>query len=115
MAYVHRTLIVPAQLAPMIRGMCIQLAGSAGDNMFTRGLSPNGRDPVTHYISTGMIEDTFGYVLSSPEAMYSACTSAGVEITLEECIYILSSCFISEDDPWAVLSREHLLLIQETL
>lgn len=105
MSYVHRCMIVPAALAPRCRELCAALAGPSGANMFNVGLSATGDVPYSHYISTGMVEAPMAAVLSDPAIMFAACTQAGIVITLAECTSILSSCDISEDQPFDVLAR----------
>lgn len=59
----HRTLIVPADHAALARNLCAVLAGPAGAGMFLTPLSASGLHPATHYISAGLIEDTFAAIL----------------------------------------------------
>jgi hypothetical protein len=59
----HRTLIVPADHAGLARSLCAALAGPAGEGMFSTPLSASGLFPATHYISAGLIEDTFAALL----------------------------------------------------
>ena len=63
MTYTFRTFIVPAAVVDMARAMCVGLAGPAGDGMFTTELSATGSDPVTHYISSGLISDEMAALL----------------------------------------------------
>jgi hypothetical protein len=95
--------------------MCAQLAGESGAGMFTTGLSADGTIPASHYISVGMIEDTFAYVMSDPAIMYQVCIDAGMNVTLAQCEYILSICDISDEQAQVALDRLGLQLVQETL
>ena len=115
MAYVHRCLIVPSSLQPTVQAMCAQLAGEGGAGMFTTGLSADGTIPASHYISVGMIEDTFAYVMSDPAIMFQVCIDAGLKVTLAQCEYILGSSDISEDEAQTAMARLGLQLVQETL
>lgn len=63
MAWTHRTLIVPADQVELARSLCAALAGPAGEGMFNTPLSATGLFPATHYISTGLIENTFASIL----------------------------------------------------
>ena len=115
MAYVHRCLIVPASLQPTAQAMCAQLAGEGGAGMFTTGLSATGTAPASHYISVGMIVDTFAYVMSDPAIMYQVCIDAGMNVTLAQCEYILSICDISDEQAQVALDRLGLKLVQENI
>lgn len=114
MSYVHRTLIVPAAMAKQARDLCAALAGPPGSGMFTTALSPTGAEPVTHFISTGQIEDTFAAVLDSPAVMVAACTAAGIVIDLATCTAILSAADISDEPPFDALSRLGLQMLRDT-
>jgi hypothetical protein len=104
-------MIVPAANAPLARELVVVLAGEPAANMFTTGLSPTGDEPFTHFISSGMIEDTFGAVLTDPALMASLCVNAGRQITEVECAALLAACDISEDDPFVALERLNLVML----
>ena len=62
--YTHRTIIVPAAFQSLAQALCEAAAeGDAGKGMLTMGLSADGTEPATHYISAGYIEDTFAGIL----------------------------------------------------
>lgn len=112
MSYIHRCLVVPAALAPTVRGMCAGLAGPPGEGMFTVGLSADGTAPATHFISSGPIEDTFAGVLADPHVMFDACQAGGVaDATLEVCTGLLAACDVSEQQPFEALERLGLHLL----
>lgn len=115
MSYIFKTLICPAALQPTLQGLMVQLAGSAGDGMFTTGLSAAGTAPATHYISSGSIGSEFEVPLSSPEAMKAICEAAGLSVTLAECQGIFAACEILDlatEDVHATLARLGLKLVQ---
>lgn len=112
MAWVHRCLIVPAALRDTCAALCEQLAGQGGTGMFTVQLAPVGETVPTHYISVGMIEDTFAYLLANPEALAQACQQAGLSVTLAELQAILAACDVSEDQPEAAMARLGLVLVR---
>ncbi|MBB1599986.1 hypothetical protein [Variovorax sp. UMC13] len=113
MSQLHRTLIVPAATARRCADLCAALAGPPGAGMFTTALSPTGAAPATHFISAGMIEDTFAAVLADPAVMHGACQAAGISITLAECTALLAAADISEEPPFDALARVGLKLIAE--
>lgn len=110
MSYVHRTMIVPAALTPLAQGLAPGLAGSAGDGMWTTGLSPTGAAPATHYVSAGMIEDTFVAVLTDANLMHQMASDAGSTVTLADCEALVSGSDVSEDEPFAAFARLSLQL-----
>ena len=64
MSYIFRTIIVPAAFQSLAQGLCEAAAeGDAGKGMFTTGLSVDGTEPATHYVSSGPIATEFGDLL----------------------------------------------------
>src|SRR5699024_4999207 len=55
MTYIHRTMVVPAEHAPLARSLAAHLAGPPGDGMWVVGLSEDGSEPATHYVSSGPV------------------------------------------------------------
>ncbi|NYT76644.1 hypothetical protein H0A71_06540 [Alcaligenaceae bacterium] len=106
--YIHQCLIVTASMAPLARQLTAAVAGPAGEGMFVVPLSPTGAEPATHFISTGMIEDTMLAPLQSAETLHEL---SGVP--LETCEALLASSDISDDQPEVALARLNLQLISE--
>ena len=113
--YLHRCLILQADQQSFAQGLCEMLAGPAGAGMFTTGVSPAGDAPATHFISAGMVEDTFAGIMSSPDVLFAVCQQAGLDIPLSKCKGLLDTSDISEDQPFNALDRIGLKLVQETL
>lgn len=120
MAYVHRTLIAPANIIDAARniGDCLNRY-SVG--MFLAPMSANGEAPATFYASAGLIEEAFLPPLSDPNILYSAAQyGAGVQnktlwATLQDCEALLSEGDVS-DEPWEVAAeRLGLKLVSEQL
>ena len=63
MSWINRTMIVPAEHVDLTRALAEGISGPAGAGMWTTGLSADGAEPATHYISAGLIEDTFAALL----------------------------------------------------
>lgn len=63
MREIFRTLIVPAADAPLARQIAVTLSPVGGSGMWTTGLSPSGKDPATHYVSTGLIGPDFAMLV----------------------------------------------------
>lgn len=63
MSWINRTMIVPAEHVDLARALAEGISGPAGAGMWTTGLSADGTEPATHYISAGLVEDTFADLL----------------------------------------------------
>ena len=112
MAWVHRTMILPAALVPLAQALAEGLAGPAGAGMWTTGLSADGSEPATHYVSTGMIEDTFVAALTDAAALLAACQAAGAPVTQEQCAALVDRADVSEEPPFDAFARLGLVLVQ---
>jgi hypothetical protein len=88
------------------------IAGEAGSGMWTTGLSPTGAEPATHYVSTGMIEDTFAALLVDADAMYAAAQEAGAPVTLEQCQALIAGSDVTDEPPFDAFARLGLKLVQ---
>ena len=111
-SWVHRCMIIPASLAPQIR----QIADSFGEsasNMWTTALAPIAETVATHYISSGLIWQSFADMIANPEALKLGCENAGVTISLETCQALLAACDISEEEPFTAMARLGLTVLVE--
>ena len=63
MSWINRTMIVPSEHVDLARALAEGISGPAGAGMWTTGLSADGTEPATHYISAGLVEDTFAALL----------------------------------------------------
>lgn len=104
MSDVFRTMIVPADLAPLARALAAGLS-PGGVDMFLVPLSPTGAEPATHYVSTGYIGQQFAEAIASPETLHAACVEAGASVTLEQCAALIAQSDVSEDDPFTAFER----------
>lgn len=109
--WVHRCMIIPATLAPQIRQLASSF-GSSAENMWTTTLAPPGETVATHYISTGLIHQSFADMISSSEALQAGCTNIGVTLPIENCQILLSSCDITEDEPFSAMARMGLKIME---
>jgi hypothetical protein len=112
MSYTHRTLIIPADIAPACQQLTLALSGESGAEMFTTGLSATGAEPATHFISSGMIYYEFAAMLADAQVMFGACQTAGLSTTLSECESILSAADVSDDEPFVAMARMGLLMLE---
>lgn len=111
MTWAFRTMIVPAALAELARALAAGLS-PAGVGMFTSGLSADGSEPSTHFVSTGKIEDTFAPLLQDGAAMYAACVAAGANVSQAQCDALVAASDVSEEPPFDAFARLGLQLVQ---
>lgn len=106
-----QTMIVPADLAPLARSLAAGLS-PGGVNMFTVGLSPNGQEPATHYVSTGYIATRFAECIADAALLHQACLAAEppAEVTLAQCEALVSRSDVSAEEPFAAFARLTLTL-----
>jgi hypothetical protein len=126
----HRTLIVPLAHVPLADALCSALAGPAGSGMFITGLSATGSDPVTHYISSGVISDEMAALLplttvnpdgstttapGDPAYVVELAAQAGITVTVEQVAGLLASVDVSDQAPFDAMARLGLKLVQRPL
>ena len=62
--WIHSTIIVPAAFQQLAQALCAAAAeGDAGKGMFTTGLSADGTEPASHFISSGLIYESLADLL----------------------------------------------------
>lgn len=115
MSWVHQTMIVPATNVILARTITAGVGGDAGNNMFQTPLSPSGTGTATHYISAGLIESTFAALLTDANATYTACQKANVVASLADIQTLLNVSTIDTGEPFAIMAKLGLKLIQATL
>jgi hypothetical protein len=112
MSWVDRCMVIPSSLQPLAQGLAAGLAGASGAGMWTTGLSANGQAPASHYVSTGMLDDTFAALLADPDAMFAAAQAAGAAVTLAQCQALVSGSDVSDEAPFDAFARLRLQLVQ---
>lgn len=121
MSYIFRTIIVPAAFQPLAQGLCEAAAeGDAGKGMFTTGLSPDGTEPATHYISSGPIATEFGDLLplttfdeegaptTRPGAVATVeaiAAQAGIDLPAGTIAALFAAIDVTEQEPFAAMAR----------
>ena len=130
MTYTFRTFIVPAAVVDMARAMCVGLAGPAGDGMFTTELSATGSAPATHFVSSGPISDEMAALLplttvnpdgstttapGDPAYVVELAAQAGITVTVEQVTGLLAAVDVSEQAPFAALTRCGLQMVRGVL
>ena len=131
---IFRTLIVPADQAPLARLIAETLDPVNCSDMFQTGLSPTGDEPATHYISSGGISQNFAALVpfsiwqqdpegqwkeldhtdGQPEVTYKLCQDAQLDVTLEQIKTLYASADVTAENPWLAMSRMDLQLVRPT-
>ena len=129
-----RTLILPATVTPLAQEIAATLS-PGGVGMWTTGLSPTGAEPATHFISTGFIPPEFAHMVpeqfweqdetgawvqtgstpGNPQAVYEACTAAGMTVTLEEIEAVYAVADVTDQEPFVAMGRMGLVLVSEPI
>lgn len=128
MTWTFRTMVVSDAVVDTCRSLAMLLAGE-GQVLWTTPLSPDGAEPATHWISSGLIEDTFaallplsewtqaedgawvGHEVSSGDPAQLAELSDGA-VTEEQVIGIFSQCDVTLDEPQASFARSGIQMVQ---
>lgn len=106
-----QTLIVTAALAPLARALAAGLSPAGGGGMFVVGLSSNGEEPASHFVSSGYIDTEIAELLVDAEALHAACVEAGASVTLAQCEALVSQSDVSEEEPFVAFERLGLGLV----
>lgn len=126
MAWAYRNMIVADAVVETCRSLAMLLAGE-GQKLWTTPLSTDGKEPTTHWISTGLIEDKFAELLplsswkleedvwtetvisaGQPELLANLSIEAGFTTTKEQIEFIFSKCSVTEEEPTVAISRMKL-------
>ena len=109
MPWTHRTIIVHDAVVIPARMACEALAGAGGSGMHQTPLSPTGEQPATHYISSGLIEQSFADLLANPDALTAVATQAGIDPG--PLVAIVSTADITDEPAEEALNRLGLKLV----
>jgi len=113
----HVTIVVPASLVDAARNLAECLA-PGGHGMYITGLSADGNEPATHYISSGTMQVAFINLLSDASATHAAAEQGAVQqgltltATLADCEALVAQSDISADEPFSAMARLGLQLVQ---
>jgi hypothetical protein len=93
MSLVLTTIVVTKRWAPDLRTVCRIIGGPLGDNMFIMPMSATGANPLTHYTSSGVMQDDKAALFGDADAMWAAVQASGNpvgSITLSKCQAIVA-------------------------
>lgn len=135
MAELFRTLIMPVAVVAAARDIAASL-GSGWQGMWTTPLSPNGIEPATHYISSGMVPVRFAQIMpiqtwaqaedgawikaaslpGSPASIYGFLMQRNVTAySLPQIEAIMSAADITEQEPYSAMARLGVQIISPPL
>jgi hypothetical protein len=127
MSWLFRTMIVPATQVEYARSLSVAISGPSGDGMWTTGLSADGAEPATHYISSGYADEVFVALLpltvfppegdpvtepGKPEETKIKAAEGGMSTTLTKIRALFSSMDVTEQEPFTAMARLGLQLVQ---
>ena len=129
MIYLFRTLIVPDAIVATVRALADSF-GPAAAGMWTTPLSPTGKLPATHWISTGQIGDDFAAIMPfshmvdgvwitepySAAAFVALAEAAGITAPPVEAIeQIMSMVDVSDQDAFTAMQRLGLVMAKHEI
>lgn len=106
-------MIIPAHLVSIARAMAEAAAGPPGAGMWTTGLSPDGDEPASHYVSSGPIAAEFADLLVDGHMLHEA---AGGQVPLTSCLDLIAMSTvvdIATERPFDTFMRLGLKMVQE--
>lgn len=132
MADAYRNMVVPDAKVVLARTITETLAPIGGKNMYTTGLSSDGTEPATYWISSGLIDPNYAALtpllewtldeqgvwqktvisLGHPETIVQMCAEAGLEVTLAEVEDLLNASDVTLEPPQQSWTRLGLQLVQ---
>lgn len=137
MSYVFKTLIVDAQDVVLAREIAATLGKAGGEGMWLTGLSSDGQEPATHYVSTGYVSSELAalvptafyeqneegqwvqtdYIPGNASMVVAACVAADppLEVTVEQVEAIYSRSDVTEQDPYIAFNRLGIQMVQTPL
>ena len=134
MSLSFRTMIVPVTNVQLARDIAATLSPTGGVGMWTTGLSSDGNEPASHFISTGIINEEFAVLMpeqmwaydsetdawtmtdsvpGDPATIHGLCVAAGMVVTLADVQAVFTAADVTAQEPFVALGRMGLGLVQE--
>lgn len=122
--WAFRTMIVPSDYRAFASSLASAVGGTAGENMFTTGLSASGQEPATHYVSTGYISEQFALLLplydpstgaktdGDPATVTQLANDGGFTCTVQEVTDLFAVVDVTEQQPFDAFARLGLQIAQ---
>ena len=135
MSWSFRTMIVTAADAPLARSIAVTLSPEGGKQMWIAGLSADGSEPATHFVSTGAISPEFAVLMPSQTweqdengtwtmtdsvpgdaaMLHGLCVAAVMTVTLQDIEAVFTASDVTEQEPGVALTRLGLQAVQTEL
>lgn len=130
MSWVHRCLIVPTDQVELARQISAALAGPSGDGMWITPLSPTGELPATHWISAGLISQSFADMLpltifpedsdpittpGTPLLVADLATANDYPTTSDDVQALFDASDVTEQDAFTAMARLGLVMASEPM
>lgn len=117
---VYRNMIVKSEYVELARFLCETLAPVGGANMFTTALASINGNIITHYISSGFIDEEFANLmplketdsLGQAEMIVALMDALGHEVSLEAVTTLLSTSDVCLENPFEAMGRLGLKILQ---
>jgi hypothetical protein len=130
MSDLFRTLIIPAEHVELARSIAAAF-GPGGVGMWTTGLSADGKEPATHYISSGYIPAEFvslapcttykengkgetvvdSHFAGRPETVAQYAAERGATVPLQAIQAVFAASDASDQEPFAAMARAGLKIV----
>lgn len=122
--WAFRTMIVPSDYRSFASSLASAVGGTAGEDMFTTGLSASGQEPATHYVSTGYISEQFALLLplydpaigtkmdGDPATVTQLANDGGFACTVQEVTDLFAVVDVTEQEPFDAFARLGLQIAQ---
>ena len=125
MNWTHRCLIVPNAQVEFARSLSAAIAGLSGTGMWTAKLSAGGSEPATHWISAGLISQSFADMLpltifpedsdpittpGTPLLVADLATANDYPTTRDDVQELFDVSDVTEQDAFAAMARLGLTL-----
>jgi len=129
MTWTHRCMIVPAAHVEFARQLPAAIAGSSGSGMWGTALSPSGKLPATHWISSGLLDKQFADLLpltqypNDAEPIHTPgqsalaahlATAAGFTATAEQVQALFDASDATDQEAMVAMSRMGLMMASES-
>lgn len=111
---VFRTAVLTDEYVALGREVASALGGGPVSGQFSAALSATGAEPATHWMMTGYAPEEMWAAFddATGATMFAACQDNGISATLADCQALLAGADISDENPFSVLTRPGLQMIQ---
>lgn len=109
---VFKTGIVADEHVALAREVASALGAGPVSGQFSAKLSPTSEPPPTHWCMSGYAPYLMWEGLLDAQVIYDTCAANGIVATMAECQALAGSIDISDENPFSVMTRLGLQMIQ---